>query len=309
MQFTLPIRFVRAFATLLAIGLTASWAVAKPVAPEEIKQRKEAPPKRLVGVDVDEHLEQKLPLDLEFTDETGKAVKLGDYFTGDVPVIVTLNYSNCPMLCSMQLTGLTEALKQIEWTVGEQFRIVTISIDPKETPETAARTEKRYVGMYGRPESAGGWAFLTGSEANIKAAAAAIGFKYNYNEVRDEYAHPAAFVVTTPDGRIARYLYGIEYHPKTVRLSLAESGEGKIGSTIDRLILYCFHYDETEGRYAPVARNIMTLGGGLTVLVLGGVLGSFWLAERRRKRKGTGTGGDAPGNGDSEELNPTRATS
>lgn len=234
---------------------------------------------------MDEQLEHRLPKKLSFRDETGKQVMFGDYFDGTVPVIVTLNYSDCPMLCSLQLDGLVKGLKEVDWTAGKDYRLVTVSLNPEEKPERAHRTKQRYVRQYGRPEAREGWHFLTGSEQNIQAVANAIGFRYGYNEKRDEYVHPAAIVIATPDGTVARYLYGLQYPHKTLSLSLVEASQGKIGGTVDRLILYCFHYDETEGRYAPVAFNIMRLGGGLAVVVLGGVLGSFWIAEVKKKKK------------------------
>ncbi len=263
----------------------ASVATAAPVDPATIKDRTEQLPKRLRGIDVEEQLEQRLPLDLAFHDDAGRPVTLRQYFDGKLPVIITLNYSDCPMLCSLQLNGFVESLKAIDWTAGKEFRILTVSLDPKESPETAQRTKQRYLKQYGRPQAASGWHFLTGSDQNIHALANAIGFRYGYNEKRKEYVHPAAIALTTPTATIARYLYGIEYHPKTLRLSLAESSEGKIGSTIDRLILYCFHYDADEGRYAPVARNLMRAGGALAALVLGAFLASFWLNEFRKKRQ------------------------
>ena len=271
----------------LLVSCGALRAAAEPILPSERKDRLEPLPKRLQGVDVVEHLDVELPRGVEFKDETGRRVRLGDYFDGKKPVILTLNYSSCPMLCSLILNGLTLGLKDVTWTAGRDFRIVTISIDPKETPETAARTKERYESFYGRPEAREGWHVLSGSEESIHAVADAVGFRYGYNEERKEYVHPAAFAMVTPDGRIARYLYGIEFQPKTLSLSLVEASEGKLSSTVDRLILYCFHYDSSEGRYAPVAINIMRLGGALTALLLAGFLIVMWTAElgtRRRQR-------------------------
>ncbi|MCA9592775.1 MAG: SCO family protein [Myxococcales bacterium] len=276
--------------TLLAASLAAlliaviSMPARAEGAAEPRVTRTEPLPKRLDGVRVDEHLGDSIPLDLGFVDEEGKPVTLRDYFDGKVPVIITLNYSDCPMLCSLQLSGVVDSMKQVDWSAGKEYRLVTVSINPKEGPERARKTKARYLQQYGRPGAEDGWHFLTGSANNVHALANAIGFRYSYNEKRDEWVHPAAITVTAPNGKIARYLYGIEYHPKTLRLSLVEASEGKIGTTIDKLVLYCFHYDATEGRYAPVARNIMRLGGAIAVVVLGGFLSLLWAREAKKKR-------------------------
>jgi protein SCO1/2 len=270
-------------AAALGLLLLAGRASADPVIEDGVVTRVEAAPKRLQGVDVIEHLDAALPLELPFTDTQGRSVTLRDYVTGDRPVIFTLNYSDCPMLCSLQLSGMVTALKEIDWTAGGEFDIVTVSLNPVETFEQAKRTQDRYVGSYGRPAAARGWHFLTGSEANIQALAHALGVEYGYNEKRKEYVHPAVLAIATPSGHIARYLYGIEYVPKTLRLSLVEASQGKIGTSVDRIILFCFHYDESEGRYAPVAMNIMRLGGGVTVLGLGAFLSAFWLRQWRKR--------------------------
>jgi protein SCO1 len=267
----------------LGLLLLAGQAAADPVIEDGVVTRVEPAPKRLQGVDVVEHLDAALPLELSFKDTLGQTVTLRDYVTGQKPVIFTLNYSDCPMLCSLQLSGMVAALKEIDWTAGDEFDIVTVSLNPAEGPEQAKRTQERYVASYGRPAAARGWHFLTGSEGNIQALAQALGVEYGYNEARKEYVHPAALAIATPTGHIARYLYGIEYLPKTLRLSLVEASQGKIGTSVDRIILFCFHYDETEGRYAPVAMNIMRLGGGLTVLGLGGFLSAFWLRQWRKR--------------------------
>ncbi|MEZ4221232.1 MAG: SCO family protein [Polyangiaceae bacterium] len=277
-------RFRYSWVVLLAIAwvLSTQAALADGSVPER-KTRTEPLPQRLQGVDVDEQLGTTLPLDLGFTDESGKAVTLSDYFKGDLPVILTLNYSNCPMLCSMQLGGVVQGMKQMDWSAGKEFRVVTISIDPTETPDRAQKTKSRYMQQYGRPGSESGWAFLTGSENNVRRVASAMGFRYGFNEKRGEWVHPAAVLVATPNAKVARYLYGLEYLPKTLRLSLVEASEGKVGTTVDRLLLYCFHYDESEGRYAPVARNIMKMSGAVAVVLLGGFLAALWIAERKRK--------------------------
>jgi protein SCO1/2 len=270
-------------ALIAALLLVAPAARADLVPESEQVQRTEAPPRRLVGVDVKEHLNSPVPMDLGFADERGRPVTLKDYFDGKVPVILTMNYSNCPMLCSLQLTALVEGLKKVDWTAGKDFRMVTVSYDPTETEQLAQRTQARYMAQYARPGSENGWHFLHGSEANVKALAKALGISYSYNEVRKEYAHPATVVFATPSGKIDRYLYGLDYPEKTLHLSLVESSEGKIGTTVDQLILFCFHYDANEGRYAPVANNIMRAGAGATVFLLAGFLTVLWKREKKRE--------------------------
>lgn len=275
---------------ILACGVCAETrgsirpAYADTVRPDEIKSRTERLPTRLEGVDVEEHLGAEVPKALLFTTDRGAHVPYDEVVRGDLPTILTLNYSDCPMLCSLQLNALVAGIKQLGLTLGKDFRMVTVSIDPQESVESLRKTKLKYLAQYGRPEGAdAGWTFLHGSDANIRAVARALGFSYNYNEARDEYVHPAALVIATPDGTLSRYLYGLEYHPETLRLSLIEASEGKIGSSIDRLILYCFHYDASEGRYAPVAMNIMRVVGGGFALALGILLAVLWRAERRRK--------------------------
>ena len=273
-----------AFALFGALVCLAPAASADPVPVSEQLDRKEAAPPRLEGVDVQEHLRGRAPLDLGFTDESGKPAMVRDYFDGKVPVILTLNYSNCPMLCSLQLNALVDGLKKVSWTLGKDYRIVTVSMDPAETAELAHRTRARYLAQYGRPGAETGWHFLHGSQANIAAYASALGISYAYNDARKEYAHPATVVLVSPSGIISRYLNGIDYPDDTLSLSLVEASEGKIGSSFDRFVLYCFHYDSKEGRYAPVAQNIMRVGGAVTVFLLLGFILFLLRREKRQKR-------------------------
>ena len=242
-------------------------------------------PEQLEEVGVEEHLDAKLPLRLEFRDEVGEVVTLGDYFDGTKPVILTLNYYKCPMLCGLQLNGLLEGLKDLEWTPGQEFELVTVSINPLETPALAAEKKQNYINRYERPSAAAGWHFLTGKEPEIRQLASTLGFGYTLDRTTGEYAHAAAIFVSTPDGRVARYLYGIEYPERRLRLALMEASEGEIGSAMDQLIMYCFHYDPSSRRYSPVAMNIMRLGGGATAVVLVLTVGATWWREARRRRK------------------------
>jgi len=239
-------------------------------------------------VGVEEHLDARLPLELEFIDEDGRTVRLGDYFDGARPVILTLNYYRCPMLCGLQLNGVVAGMEEMDWTPGVEFEMVTVSIDPLETPELAQAKKENYLKRYQRPAAARGWHFLTGRQDNIERLAETVGFGYTYDVASGQYAHAAAIFVVTPDGRVARYLYGIEYPPKSLKLALMEASEGKIGSAFDQLIMYCYHYDPASRRYAPVAMNIMRIGGGATALLLGLTLGTWWLRESRRRRRAQG---------------------
>lgn len=245
-------------------------------------QRTEPMPEELKGIGVTEHLGDPIPLDLEFVDCDGKPVVLKQYFDGKRPVVLTLNYSNCPMLCSLQLDGLFGGLKRMPWAIGDKFDMITVSFDPLETPERARMTKQKYLEVYGRPGAAEGWHFLTGREEDIKKLADSLGFRYRYSPERRQYLHVAVTFILTPDGHISRYLYGVEYDPQTLRLSLLEAADGRIGSTVDQILLFCYHYDAESGRYGPAAIRLMQMGAGLTVLLVGG---GIWMLRRREKAK------------------------
>lgn len=284
---------IRWLASLAAACLACAWG-----GPARA-QRADEKVSELEGVEVVEHLGARLPVGLDFLDEDGKPVKLGDYFDGRTPVILTLNYYRCPMLCTLQLNGFVDGLRRMPWTPGKEFRVVTISIDPKETPDLARLKKQNYMNDYGRAGAAAGWAFLTGRDENIQAVASAVGFKYRYDKATDQYAHAAAMFVCMPDGRVARYLYGVLYDPQTLRLSLVEASEGKTASTVDRVLLWCFHYDATKGKYAPKAMRVMQAGGSLTAIVLAAVLGALWRRDARKRRasalaEGTSSEGKTP---------------
>jgi protein SCO1/2 len=248
-------------------------------------QKADQLPQELEGVGITEHLEGQVPLNLEFVDETGRKVRLSDYFDGQRPVILTLNYYRCPMLCTLQLNGLIAGLQEMSWLPGQQFEIVTVSIDPAETPSLAAAKKQSYMTDYGRPSAAAGWHFLTGKQKAIKTLADEVGFGYRWNPERKQWMHAAALFVCTPDGKLSRYLYGVQYDPDTLRLSLVEASAGKAGSSLDRVILYCYQYDPSAGKYGLVSLNVVRVGGVLTLLALGLLLMPLWLRETRRRRK------------------------
>jgi protein SCO1/2 len=268
---------MRTLASALALVLAAA------AFPARAEDRIEPLPKELEGVGVDEKRDAKVPLDLPFTDDLGRAVTLGDYFRGDKPVVLTLNYYRCPMLCTLVLNGYVEGLKQLDWYPGGEFTSVTVSIDSRELPTLARAKKQTYLEEYGKPLADRGWAFLVGSPDSVKRLTDAVGFRYTYDADSDQFAHAAVILVLTPDGRISRYLYGVKFEPATLRLALVEASEGRIGSALDQLILYCYHYDPSTGTYAPAALKIMRFGAALTTLVLAVVLGTFWAREFRRR--------------------------
>lgn len=270
---------MRAFIALLLLQAAACGGLGA----SEAGGRAEPLPKALEGVGLQEKLGGQVPLETNFHDTDGKEVTLGDFFKPGRPVILTLNYSNCPMLCSLQLNGLVNALKQVPMTPGKEFEMVTVVLDPLETPQRAKQTLEKYVAAYERPEVAAGWHFLTGQEKDIRAVADSVGFNYRYDPEAKQYLHVAVTMVLSPAGVTTRYLRGIEYDPQTFRLALIEASEGKIGTSMDQLLLYCFHYDSAKGKYAPSAIRLMQLGGALTLVVLGAVLFVFWRREGRRK--------------------------
>jgi protein SCO1/2 len=238
----------------------------------------------LQRIDVVEHLGDTIPLDLHFTDDHGNPVTLRRYFGQGEPVLLNLAYSNCPMLCTVVLNGVANGVRELTLRPGADFQIVTVSIDPLETAEVASARKHRYVNSAGPMGSEDGWAFLVGEENQSRALANALGFVYYYDEEIKQYAHPAVTFLLTEDGVISRYLYGLEYKERDLRLGLLEASEGKIGNSIDRIILYCFHYDPDSKGYVAFAGNIMRLGGVITVVLLGTFLGISWARERLRHR-------------------------
>jgi protein SCO1 len=245
-------------------GVAAARADQTPVRPDNSR----AVPPLLRGVGIDQRLDNQMPLDLEFRDETGKTVELCDYF-GKKPVVLALVYYQCPMLCTMVLNGLLESLKQLKFDVGGQFNVVTVSFDPSEKPPLAKAKKAVYVGLYGRQHAAEGWHFLTGDEEPIRRLTQAVGFHYNYIPQTRQFAHSTAIVVLTPEGKLSRYFYGIQYPAGDLRLALVEASANKIGSPVDQLILYCCQYDPATGKYGVIISRIIQLAGVITVLTVG----------------------------------------
>lgn len=273
------IRKVKRFARCALIAGALILIAGRPLRAESQNEK----PSLLVNVGIDQKLNAQVPLDLTFRDETGKTVKLGDYF-GDKPVILALVYYECPMLCTQELNGLLRSLQNIPLDIGKQFNVVTVSFNPHETAGLAANKKKVYVGIYGRPGAAAGWHFLTGDEGPIEKLTGAVGYHYAFDPASDQYAHATAIMLLTPQGKISRYFYGIDYPSRDLRLSLVEASNNKIGSPVDQVLLYCYHYDPTTGKYGMVIANVLRLAASVTILVLGGFL---WMMFRNERRTGT----------------------
>jgi protein SCO1/2 len=252
-------------------------AVAAPLAAQSPYGR----PPLLNGVGIEQRLGAQVPRDLAFTDDSGNNIHFGDYM-GRKPVILALVYYRCPSLCSLVLNGIVRSTKYQTMSAGKDFEVVAVSIDPRETPAVASQKKREYLSAYGRPESAGGWHFLTGAETASRSLADAVGFHYNYDQKTDQYAHPSGIIVLTPGGRISRYFYGIEYAARDVKLGLVEASGGRIGSPVDQVTLFCFHYDPVSGKYTLAILNILKAAGILTVLALAGIVAYFRLRESRK---------------------------
>jgi protein SCO1/2 len=228
-------------------------------------------PKALKDIGIDQKLNDTIPLDAVFKDEQGREVRLGQFFKGK-PVVLSLVYYACPMLCNQVLNGMMGSFRQVSFNIGEQFEVVTVSFDPHETPELAATKKATYIKAYNRPGAEAGWHFLTGDEANIRRLAAAVGFRYAWDEPTKQFAHASGIMILTPEGKLARYFYGIDYRPRDVRLGLVEASQNKIGTPVDALMLYCFHYDPATGKYGAIVINIVRVAGAATIFLMVGMI-------------------------------------
>jgi len=262
---------VKRFALGLVILLLAAGALA---------ETSSTPPQLPGKVGIDQNLNAQLPLDTMFRDETGRVVRLRDVVNGTRPVLLVFMYYRCPMLCSMVMEGVVSTLTELTFNAGKEYDVVTISIDPRDTPADAAAKKEKYVKRYGRLETAGGWHFLTGPESAIRKVADVAGFHYAYDPHLDQFAHATALMVVTPQGRMSRYLYGFEYKPRDVRLALVEASSNRIGNAVDQILLLCYHYEPATGKYSRSAMNVMRAGGVATVAGLAGFI--FVMIRRER---------------------------
>ncbi|GMV93164.1 MAG: hypothetical protein AMXMBFR82_29420 [Candidatus Hydrogenedentota bacterium] len=241
-----------------------------------------APPPPEVGID--QKLDSQVPLDLTFNDEAGKAVQLGDLMDGK-PAVLALVYYECPMLCGEVLQGMLAAFNELEFTIGDEYQVITVSFDPDETAELAAMKKKNMMEAYRVPEAGDGWHFLTGTQENIDAIAGAVGFRYQYMPSIDEFAHGSGIMVLTPEGKVSRYFYGIEYPQRDLRFGLIEAAQERIGTLADELLLLCYHYDPTTGAYGLVIMRTLRLAGAVTVLAIAALVGGLAVQERRKRRR------------------------
>jgi protein SCO1/2 len=269
--------------------VAAAWLAAAPASADQA-ERPLKPGELIKQIGIDQRLDAQVPLDLKFRDETGREVQLGDYFT-DKPVILTLVYYRCPMLCTQVLNGLLESSQGVKFQMNKDYQVVSVSIDPHETPEMAAAKKERYARSYRREGAREGWHFLTGDQESIEKLAKVVGYRYRYDPATDQYAHGSAIMLLTPKGRVSRYFYGIDYAPNDLRLGLVEASENRIGSAVDQILLLCYHYDPATGKYGFVIAGALRIAGIVTLLVLGAFLWRMFLLERRRSAEVRQAGG------------------
>lgn len=250
--------------------------------PKDVQVTGHEKPAELADVGVEEHLGNGLDLGLSFTDDHGQAVTLGSYFKTGRPVLMAMIYYNCPSLCSYHLNGLTETMRLMKWSPGREFEMVIVSMDHTENAELAAAKKQNYLKAYGRPESAEGWHFLTGSKENVKTLADQLGFKFNWLEDKKQFAHAAVAYVVTPEGKISRYLHGVQPELNTLKLSLLEASNGTIGTALEQVLMFCFKFDPHKNKYTLAAWNLMRIGALLMVLLIAVVLVPVWWREQRR---------------------------
>ena len=272
---------------VLSVWLGGSAAVAQGLQSGEGVELNNSVPREVQDVTVDQNLGGQVPKTLSLVDSLGRKVKSARYFDGEIPTIVTLNYSDCPMLCSVQLNALTESLDELDLKLGEDFRVLTVSIDPKEPTRKIRETKQRYVGLLqNQPQADEGWAFCTASQAVITKLTDVLGFRYTYDEATGEYYHAAMLAFVSPDGVITRYSLAVDFPPDQLKLALVEAGDGQVGGAVDQFILWCYSFDPNKNSYVPQAWRIMRLGGALTVVLMLLVLTPYWIGRKRHPRDG-----------------------
>jgi protein SCO1/2 len=266
--------------------IAALIAAAMPASAQDLLNMKGTDrPNPLKDIGIEQKLDAQVPLDLPFRDDSGRDVKLGDYF-GKRPVVLALVYYSCPMLCTQILNGMVSSLRVVSFNPGEDFDVVAVSFDAREKAPLALEKKQAMLKQYGRPETAKGWHFLTGDLASIKALTQSVGFHYAYDAHTNQFAHASAIMVLTPEGKMSKYYYGIEYSPKDVRLGLIEAAQNKIGTPVDQILLFCYHWDPSTGKYTPIAIGGLRIAAGATLLLIGGF---FFVNFRREARERAST--------------------
>ncbi|HVN03055.1 MAG TPA: SCO family protein [Bryobacteraceae bacterium] len=278
-------------ATLAAVLSVTAWAQPgqlAPAQPSALRDPNSKPtplPGALQGVSLEQKLNQQVPLNLVFHDEFGRSQPLLTYFSGQKPVILALVYYTCPMLCNMILDGVASSLRVISLDPGKDFEVVAVSFDPRDTPETAAAKRTSILQRYRRPGTDNGWHFLTGDQASIQALTSSVGFRYKYDAKTGQFAHASAIMILTPQGKLSRYFYGVEYSPRDLRLGLVEASQEKIGNPVDQILLFCYHYDPATGKYGAIAMNMVRFGGATFVLLGSTFLFVMWRRDWRKDRE------------------------
>lgn len=268
------------FRSVLALIAALALVVGSPAARAE-----EHIPLPLRDIGIEDRTGADLPLDVPLRNQDGREVRLRDYLADGKPLVLVPAYYECPMLCSLVLNGVQKGLSELAWTAGKEFHVVTVSFDPRDTPEVAAKKRAAYLGAYGREVSDKGWDFLVGNESDVRRITDAIGFTYRWNEKEQQYAHASGAFIVTPDGRLSRTLYGISFPQRDLRLALSEASAGKLGSSVERVLLFCFHYDPSSYGYVLATKRLMTAAGGVTVILLGLFLYRHWRLDGRSPRR------------------------
>lgn len=275
---------VIAVCTLLLSSISFAQAQSAP----SFGQAQSAPsnkvPAILSNVGIDQKLNAQVPLDLPFRDETGQAVTLRKYFT-DKPVIVALDYFNCTMLCPQVLSGLTASLRQVDFGIGKDYRVLTISFDPNDTPQAAMKEKQENLERLGKPGAENGWHFLTGNQDSIHRLTQSLGFRYAWDPATKQFAHATAIMILTPQGKVSKYIYGVQFPPRTLRFSLIEASHDKIGSAVDQILIFCCNYNPTSGKYDLAVSRVLAIGGGFTIIILGGFLAFMFRSGAKKKQE------------------------
>jgi protein SCO1/2 len=287
-------RSVKAALLVLALAsLASAQGISRAENENSTSNARNSRPSILQQVGIDQRIGQVLPLDAHFTDEYGKDVTLGSYFHHGKPVLLALVYYDCPMLCDQVLNGMASSLNVLRFDAGKEFEVLAVSFDPRETPKLALEKKEMYLKRYKRAGAEQGWHFLTGQPESIKKITEAAGFHYVWDNNTNQFAHSSAVILITPEGRVAQYYYGIEYSPKDMRLGIIEASKEKLGTVVDSVILYCYHYDPTTGKYGAVVMNLVRLAGLVTVLLMGGLIGFSLYRESRANQESVRHAGQA----------------